>query len=502
MRSSFFVNRITVAALLTFTAAVLAFAPLIWRLGERYLKFDETYSHGLLLLAVSVFLVIRRVRSTKLVTVFQPIWLAPLGLMLIGFWSASLLRIQVVQDVLFVPILLAALLTILGWRQGRGLFIPIGILMLGMPFWDFFAWPLQMITVAINHVLLGIWGIDFRVEGVFVYLIGVGSFEVAHGCSGLRYLLIGQVLALIYGELNYRTVSPRVKLYLVAVFLALAANWIRVFVIFAMGYVTDMQTGLIEDHEAFGWWVFAGTLVPLFWYASRLERTEPTVEKTASGIVLQAGRGGSISYVVISAMFLLLWIGQGQPSPLEVERSDALVIELQSPSYGSLFRSGLAEWKPQVRNADFVTERTFFPIGGDPSAALFVGVYSYSLQRNKAELIQYANRLYDGGVWRVEGTFELTLSDGHAFHGLDLRHRGTGEFTSIAYGYYVGGVWTTDKILAKVLQIRSIFSGRDDAELIVVGVQCDDCDKQQELAAILDTHGSDIMTKIDNWADR
>ncbi len=123
--------------------------------------------------------------------------------------------------------------------------------------------------------------IDFEVEGVFVYLIGVGTFEVAHGCSGLRYLLVGgQALVLIYGELYLSRLRSRITLFcLGGVAFALLANWIRVFVIIYMGgYETNMQSGLIEDHENFGWWVFAGTLVPpLYFLARQLEKRDDQV---------------------------------------------------------------------------------------------------------------------------------------------------------------------------------------------------------------------------------
>src|SRR5690606_33172616 len=128
-------------------------------------------------------------------------------------------------------ILLGVLAVLMGWRQVRYFIVPVGLLIFTVPVWDFLSWNLQVITVEINRLLLGLMDIEFRVEGVFVYLIGVGTFEVAHGCSGLRYLLVGQSLAVIYGELNLQRVRSRVIIFLAGVLLALVANWIRVFVI-------------------------------------------------------------------------------------------------------------------------------------------------------------------------------------------------------------------------------------------------------------------------------
>jgi len=70
-------------------------------------------------------------------------------------------------------------------------------------------------------------------------------------------------------------------------------------VIILAGWLTDMETGLIEDHDTFGWWVFAGTLVPLFFIARLLEKRsseqepaysiEPGREKTRNQSAKQTG---------------------------------------------------------------------------------------------------------------------------------------------------------------------------------------------------------------------
>src|SRR5690606_28122981 len=166
------------------------------------------------------------------------------------------------------------------WKQARLLIVPIGFLYFAIPFWDYLSMPLQLITVAVNEVGFRLTDISAEIEGVFVHLPGIGTFEVAHGCSGLRYLIVGLTLTTLFGYLNYDQWSLRFILIALGLLLSLVANWIRVFIIIYAGYKTNMESSLIEDHDMFGWWVFAATLVPLFWVANTLARKgrEPHIE--------------------------------------------------------------------------------------------------------------------------------------------------------------------------------------------------------------------------------
>ncbi|WP_372966648.1 archaeosortase/exosortase family protein, partial [Marinobacter sp.] len=138
----------------------------------RWLKLDESYSHGFLLLAVSLFLTVQAVKRHPVVSGFYPFWLLPFALCLLGYWLGGLIRLQALQQLTLVPMLLSGFAVVMGWRQIRWFLIPLGLLFLTVPVWDFLAWNLQLITVAVNKFLLGFLDINFEIEGVFVYLVG------------------------------------------------------------------------------------------------------------------------------------------------------------------------------------------------------------------------------------------------------------------------------------------------------------------------------------------
>lgn len=493
--------------LIIFGALFLLIWPTVEGIVSRWFKFDESYSHGLLLLLVSVVLIVRTVKKESPVPGFYPLWLVPFGLALIAYALGDILRVQALQELTVVPLLLGTLAILLGWQQVKAFIIPVGILFFTVPVWDYLSWTLQVITVEINRLLLGLFDIDFEVEGVFVYLIGVGTFEVAHGCSGLRYLLVGQSLAALYGELNFTRLRSRIVFFLTAVGFALLANWIRVFVIIYMGYETNMETSLIRDHDNFGWWVFAGTLVPLFLIGRKLEMTNAEQAPRAEGGPAVTGKGsyrrlwsGVLTTSALPILILVLLpssAGEIKSSP------DSFDLSLNSQRYGPLFGNRLNGWKPQVRNPDLVFVQTVFDrkaVTGEsgPEQQLFVGVYSYEYQRHRAELVQYWNRIYDHEEWLPERFFRVISPSGIPLQGVTLRSLSSGKHVHLAYGYYVAGLWETDQWRAKFAQVMGFFSPRTDASLIIFGTACEDCNGKAAVSELV----SDVMPPIVSQVDQ
>lgn len=469
---------------------------------SRWLKLDESYSHGFLLLAVSVFLIVQAVKRHSIVSGFYPFWLLPLCFCLLGYWLGGLIRLQALQQLTLVPMLLSALAVFMGWRQVRWLIIPVGLLFLTVPVWDFLSWNLQLITVAVNKFLLGLLDIDFQVEGVFVYLVGVGTFEVAHGCSGLRYLLVGQALVLIYGELYLSRIRSRVMLFLCGIGFALLANWIRVFVIIYMGYETNMQTGLIEDHDNFGWWVFAATLVPIYFIARRLEVRDDEYLSNTSGETTSVSTSKTVAMSLVAVLFCVAVTYSALPekrtSVLDQPQSYSIDINQR---YAPVFGAQLAGWRPQIQNPDWAYAQTLFDrekisTDGGLDEQFYLGVFTYKFQRHRAELIQYSNRLYDSSLWVPEQFFRVSSKLNIPIQGITLKSQATGEKIHIAYSYRVEGRWETDQWRAKVAQVLGFFSERSDASLLIAAVRCGDCAPQESLVNFVETTFPESISSI------
>ncbi|MBN7768887.1 exosortase [Marinobacter daepoensis] len=487
------VNRIDWLAPWAFLILFLAGTwPALEGIGVRWLKLDESYSHGYLALAVSLFFTIRKWQTTRPVVGFYPFWLIPLVLSAAFYLIGGILFIEAFQQVALLPLLMSGLLALWGWKQAKPFFLPIGILLFTLPIWDYLAWSLQLITVAVNQLILSRLDIEFIVEGIIVYFPGVGAFEIAHGCSGLRYLLVGLTLVVLYSELNLRRLRERLLLCIVGVLLALVANWIRVFVIIYVGYESDMTSSLIHEHDTFGWWVFAGTLVPLFMFARYLERREvPENGEQQDFVKAPRSSTGLKALGLLSVLFIVFswWTtpgmdekgaAQGHSNPFSDELTEWL----------PLFEDQLHGWQPIVERPDWSFGKTFFFRGdGALSEAgngerLFLGLYSYDYQRPGSEVVQYHNRLYAQERFFPNSTFPVPVTSSDELAGMKLKVLGGDKEVYVASGYYVEGRWETSDLEAKLAQLPGIFNSRTDASLLVIGLACDRCDGAGRLKAL------------------
>lgn len=485
--------RSVVPYLISFGALAFLVAPTLESVFSRWLKFDESYSHGLLLLVVSIAITAQKWRADPPVAGCYPLWIVPFLLALAGYAMGGILRVEALQQLALIPLILSALALLIGWEQGRKFILPVGLMIFTMPFWDYISWPLQLMTVAVNEFGLGFLDIDFTIDGVYVYLTGVGAFEVANGCSGLRYLLVGQSLALLYGELNLRLIRSRVILFCAAVGLSLVANWVRVLVIIYMGHETNMQSSLIENHDNFGWWVFAATLVPLFLFGRRLEKTaaeQAPAEESADSGALDRSRSSlnHAAYFVVAGLSVIALLALPVHEGSIKKVPDTYDVRLDGGRFGQIFSPGLAGWRPRVSNPDRVFQQTLFrrsDVEGESDAAMppvfYVSIHTYEFQRQGAEVVQYHNRTYDHDQWRLDDIYSLSGPDGRDFRGMTLQSRVSGETIHLAYGYYVEGFWQNDQIRAKLSQLAGFFNARTDASQITFGVACGGCDGPEAL---------------------
>ena len=123
--------------------------------------------------------------------------------------------------------------------------VPIGLLYSAIPVW---------------HVFDSGVAVDDRVRGQHVAAhrrrpgvcrgrlsshIRSGVFHVEDGCAGLHYFIVAATIAVLYGELRGDGSARALWLFVLAIALALASNWLRVFII--------IVAGLSDRHAAATW---------------------------------------------------------------------------------------------------------------------------------------------------------------------------------------------------------------------------------------------------------
>ncbi len=370
---------------------------------------DRAYTHGYLVLLISLALVVRERAALAAVTV------RPLPRALVALWLLSAAWVwcyqAAVQDLhlLLLPLLLcAALLSVLGVQAVRVLAFPIGFLYFAMPVWSDLVGVLQSLSIRANSALIWLTGLPAYITGDMVH-VPAGTLEIAGGCSGLHSFLIGLTLAALYGELARDPLRWRLTWIALMAALAMIGNWVRIFVIIAAAEATDMQTFLITvDHYWFGWFLFLLCFLGFLWLAGRLRARSPAASATAGLIAPRtAGEGsrsadGALLRSVVAAL-LVLSILPGllyASEPLRIPKQAVGIVWPSAPA-GWMGPVAVADsaWQPIFARASVVSRRQYVAQDQQP---VEIYIAAYGRQQQGAKLLNYGN-----SVLGAEGAVRL-----------------------------------------------------------------------------------------------
>lgn len=293
-------------------AFAVGMAPLLLDLHRIWTAVYDDLAHGYLLLAMALVLA-WNARQSPRCRLGDPWWPA-LPLLVGVVLLAAFFDARSVGSLSKGMLPLAILLTLAatgGVRMAIAFSGAIALLYFGLPVWWPINGPLQHLTAAVANLFVDLAGVPAFVEGNVFHLPG-GVVEVASGCSGLNYLLVGLTLAWYQGQLYLRDNRSRVRLLAVATVLSLVSNWVRVSALVWIGYVSNMQHYLIRvDHLYFGWVLFLLVIWPLVLYGLRLERLEQAREAPVRTMGPEPVRGGRqrLVFVVLAGIILLLPAG-------------------------------------------------------------------------------------------------------------------------------------------------------------------------------------------------
>ena len=381
-------------------AVVLAYWPSAVALNGFWTDtIDKAYTHGYLVLAISLWLVVRD-RRRVFAAPLRPepralIAIAGLSLAWIYAYGAA------IQDpqLLILPLLLfAAIIATLGWPVARTLLFPIGFLYFAMPAWTDINSLLQSLSVMANGFLVWLIGIPAYLTGDFVHLPG-GTLEIAWGCSGLHFFVVGLALAALYGELAGDSVRRRVLwLGLMGLF-ALIGNWIRIFVIIVAAYETNMQTYLVTvSHYWFGWAVFVVFFLVFLWLAgalaTRWDRRAAAAGSSSAPAPLvadsgEASAGRALSTVAVLVVLPMLIYGREWLWPV-ADQPVAIAWPAAPAGWTGPERVTYSAWSPQYLDASAESLQRYDTPRGHSVEAFVV---AYRTQTQEGKLLGYWNSL-------------------------------------------------------------------------------------------------------------
>ena len=142
-----------------------------------------------------------------------------------------------------------------------------------LPVWGILTIPLQYLSIFAAKTLMGFTTIPVFIEEQFVH-IPSGIFEIAGGCSGLRYLLTSLAISTLFSFLYFRTIKNTAIFISVAILGALLTNWLRITALIIIGHQTEMTSDLMTDHNMFGWYLYIPFMFLLFKFGGYLADKE------------------------------------------------------------------------------------------------------------------------------------------------------------------------------------------------------------------------------------
>ncbi|WP_206483092.1 exosortase [Thalassotalea sp. G2M2-11] len=253
--------------LLIFLAAGVSQYPIIENIWQ--FSFDDgTYSHAYLIPFITGFLYWQLYRDGLLVYQerLRPLFIImslTIMLALIIFTIAQFTTGYRISFILFLSSLIALI-----FRPSIKVLFPSLFLIFLVPIWGVLTTPLQELSTLAVTLIMQVTGIPIFVEENLI-TIPAGIFEIAGGCSGLRYLLVSLAISSLYTFLYIDKFKPAVLFVVFAILGALLTNWIRITALILIGHYTNMESELMTDHNTFGWYLYIPFMLLLFTFGQK-----------------------------------------------------------------------------------------------------------------------------------------------------------------------------------------------------------------------------------------
>jgi len=237
----------------------------LWRHG-----FDDgTYSHAFLIPFISLYLYYELTQSGKL-QFREKLSVIPTILLILScylLFVTSNAQISVGYWIALLAVFITSVIML--YKFNWYVVFPAAFLVFIFPFWGSLTYYLQAISVSSVSFMMSFTNIPTYVEAQFVS-IPAGTFEIADGCSGLRYLIVSLAISSLFIFLNIKSKKRAFIFFAVAVFGGLFTNWLRIMLLIIIGDYTDMTHSLMNDHNSFGWYIYAPFMLLLFYFGNKI----------------------------------------------------------------------------------------------------------------------------------------------------------------------------------------------------------------------------------------
>lgn len=440
---------------------------------------NETFTHGLLILPISLWLIWRKRASLSGVSPVPNYW-GIIALILLGIiWQLGhQAGAMVVQQYSLIGMLIASVWTLLGNEVFRRITFPLFFLLLAVPFGEALIPGMMNFTADFTVAALQFSGIPVYREGTFFSLAN-GNWSVVEACSGLRYFVSSLTLGVLYAYLTYQSLYRRLLFILASVIVPIIANGLRAYMIVMIGHFSGMHLAVGIDHLIYGWIFFGIVMMLLFWIGSMFREDEsnyPTATPESITPMPQQKTTGSFVFALAIIIFFLLFpplyamhLNKTPSTPVELSLTPPPASEQWQADPHSL-----SDWAPH-----YLGSRTSFTQNYKKEGkAVSLYIAYYRGQSQGFELISSVNQLVttDDKVWGNVGEAQkTTLIDNARLPLMEANLRSSGLRLLVWQWYWVDEQWVINPYLAKALEAKSrLIDGRGDAAVVILATPFQD----------------------------
>lgn len=450
---------VVVVALLS-AAIAFVYAGDVVALARRWWG-DDNYSHALLLLPLNMALIV--LACDRLTVRRTPDWLAVIALAAVAMvmYVGSLAGIAIAFQAAAPLLLLTGLLAVYGRAALPTLWFVAGFLYFSLPIWDAINPLLQSLTTHAVERMIFATGLPAFINGNFV-TVSAGVFEIAEGCSGLRFFMISTAIAALYAYLYLDGWRNASGFLLLAAVLAILGNWIRVYIIILVGVWLGIDHHFVTNHGFFGWCIFAVTMLILFGCSGRFRhrRGDPASSPAPTN------HRWRVLFAPLLVLLAIIVLGRSF-SGYAHSGAERELAAMPWPADRPERSAYCGRWQTAFVAADLIRRG----VHGDGDAAVCVDVVFYPDQQQGRELINSNNRLFAGAESLLDVGKGHDSDVGVRWRLVDGYARGP---VLVAYQYRIGGHVVDSARQAKLTQLTSMLARRTDAALVAAAVRCED----------------------------
>ncbi len=243
---------------------------------------DPDYSHGFLILPISLFIVWRkRGRISSIGNDPAEFGLPVLIFGCLLYILSTLTWSSTGTNISFLMVLGGLLLWLTGREMTTELLFPWLYLVFLFPFPDSLynqiTLPLKLFASRLSMIILSSLGVSAVREGNVIYLPNL-TMEVATACSGLRSLISLMALGAIFSYLHQKILWKRAVLFLFTIPIAIAANIARISLTGVLSHLFGREMAEGFFHKFSGITVFAFSLILLAIFGAILKGKTATEE--------------------------------------------------------------------------------------------------------------------------------------------------------------------------------------------------------------------------------